>query len=98
MRRALLVLAPLLGWPAGATAVPGPTLTLKAPRATSYLHRIEFVGRITPATPDARVHLLRGTTHVAFARVRPLLVIFSALYLLSLIGVLVAYLIARSIF
>jgi lipoprotein-anchoring transpeptidase ErfK/SrfK len=70
VRRALLVFVPLLAWPAGAAAQVGPTLTLKAPRATTYLHRIEFAGRLTPATPDARVHLLRGATHVASTRVR----------------------------
>ena len=70
MRRALFVLVPLLAWPASITALPGPTLTLKAPNATSYLHRIEFAGRMSPAAPDARVHLFRGTTLVATVRVR----------------------------
>ena len=75
MRRALLVLVSLAAWPAAAAALPGPrlgaTLTLKAPKATAYLHRIEFVGRLTPSAPDARVRLLRGTTLVAAGRVRP---------------------------
>ena len=70
MRRALLVLVLLPAWPASVTALPSPTLTLKAPRATSYLHRIEFVGRVSPAAPDARVRLLRDTTLVATARLR----------------------------
>ena len=75
MRRALLVLVSLAAWPAAAAALPGPrlgaTLTLKAPKATTYLHRIEFVGRLSPSAPDARVRLLRGTTLVATGRVRP---------------------------
>jgi lipoprotein-anchoring transpeptidase ErfK/SrfK len=70
VRRALLVLAFLLAWPAGATALPGPTLTLKAPKATSYLHKIDFAGRMSPASPDARVHLFRGTALVTSVRVR----------------------------
>ena len=70
VRRALLVLAVTLALPAGAGALPTPTLTLKAPKATMYLHRIEFVGRLAPATPDARIRLMRGSTLVAVGRVR----------------------------
>jgi lipoprotein-anchoring transpeptidase ErfK/SrfK len=74
VRRALLVFIALAAWPAVAGALPGPTvtptLTLKAPKATRYLHRIEFVGRVSPAAPDARVRLLRGTTLVAVGQVR----------------------------
>ena len=75
MRRATIVLALLAAWPAGAGALPGPTfattLTLKAPKATAYLHRIEFVGRLTPPAKDARVRLMKGETLVAYGRVRP---------------------------
>jgi L,D-transpeptidase catalytic domain/Putative peptidoglycan binding domain len=75
VRRALLVFVALAAWPAAAAALPGPrlgtTLTLKAPKATAYLHRIEFVGRLSPTAPDARVRLMRGTTLVATGRVRP---------------------------
>jgi lipoprotein-anchoring transpeptidase ErfK/SrfK len=75
VRRALLVLVSLAAWPAVAAALPGPrldaTLTLKAPKATMYLHRIEFVGRLSPSVPDARIRLLRGTTLVTTGRVRP---------------------------
>lgn len=75
MRRALIVLVSLAVWPAAAAALPGPrlapTLTLKAPKATSYLHRIEFVGRLSPNAHDARVRLLRGSVVVATARARP---------------------------
>ena len=73
VRRAL-VLALLVASPAAANALPeaafGTTLTLKAPRATSYLHRIEFVGRLTPPAKDARVRLLKGTKLVAYGHVR----------------------------
>jgi lipoprotein-anchoring transpeptidase ErfK/SrfK len=69
MRRALVVLVPLIAWPAGASAEV-PALTLKAPGATMYLHKIDFAGRLTPAVENARVRLLRGTTLVATARVR----------------------------
>ncbi len=73
MRRALLVLLPLVAWPTAATAKPvaaDATLALKAPAATMYLHRIEFVGRMIPAAKDARVRLVRGDTFVAYGRVR----------------------------
>ncbi len=75
VRRAL-VLVLLAAWPAAARALPGPTvattvLTLKAPKATSYLHRIEFVGRLIPPARGARVRLLKGTTFVAYGHVRP---------------------------
>jgi L,D-transpeptidase-like protein/putative peptidoglycan binding protein len=75
VRRALLVLVSLAAWPAAAAALPGPslgpTLTLKAPKATAYLHRIEFIGRLSPGAPDARVRLMRGRTLVTTGRVRP---------------------------
>jgi hypothetical protein len=74
VRRALLVLGLLVAWPAAATPLPGPTfdptLTLKAPPATTYLHRIEFVGRLDPPAKDARVRLLRGTDLVTYGRIR----------------------------
>jgi hypothetical protein len=74
VRRAFVVIVILLATPAAAGAVRAPTvastLTLKAPKATSYLHRIEFAGRLSPSAPDARVRLLRGTTLVATGQVR----------------------------
>ena len=74
MRRALLVLGLLVAWPAAATPLPvpttAPTLTLKAPKATTYLHRIEFVGRLSPPAKDARVRLLKGEALVAYGHVR----------------------------
>jgi hypothetical protein len=70
VRRGVLVLVSLVAWPAGAGA-DTPVLTLKAPAATTYLHKIDFAGRLSPAAENARVRLVRGTTVVATARVRP---------------------------
>lgn len=49
----------LLAWPGGGLATPPPVLTLKAPPATHFGHRIEFAGRIVPAIPGARIRLYR---------------------------------------
>jgi hypothetical protein len=74
VRRALIVLVSLAAWPLAATAQaqPGqaPTLTLKAPRATTYLHTIDFVGRLSPPAKDARVRLMKGHRLIAYGRVR----------------------------
>jgi peptidoglycan hydrolase-like protein with peptidoglycan-binding domain len=69
VRRALSLALVLLVWPSSAGAA-APTLTLKAPGATRYLHQVDFVGRISPAAPGARVRLVRGGTTVTTARVR----------------------------
>jgi L,D-transpeptidase catalytic domain/Putative peptidoglycan binding domain len=75
VRRAVPVLVSLAAWPAAATALPGPTngatLMLKAPKTTTYLHRIEFDGRLSPTTKGARVRLFRGERLVAYGHVRP---------------------------
>jgi hypothetical protein len=68
--RALPLALLLLVWPASAAAMP-PTLTLKGPKATTYLHGVDFTGRLSPVAPDARVRLMRGTTVVSTTRVRP---------------------------
>jgi lipoprotein-anchoring transpeptidase ErfK/SrfK len=68
--RALPLALLLLVWPASATAA-APTLTLKGPKATTYLHGVDFTGRLSPVAPDARVRLMRGTTVVSTRRVRP---------------------------
>src|SRR6266540_2083923 len=72
--RAVLRVAPLLlalGWPAaGLAATPVPVLTLKAPPATRFGHRIEFVGRLIPVVPGARVRLYRRDTPVTSAPAR----------------------------
>jgi hypothetical protein len=72
VRRALPLALLLLAWPASATATiaPGTTLTLKGPGATTYLHTVDFAGRLSPAVPDARVRLLRGSTVVTTTRTR----------------------------
>ena len=75
VRRALIVLVSLAAWPIAATAqaqpTQAPTLTLKAPKATTYLHKVDFVGRLSPAAEDARVRLMRGSRLVAYgARAR----------------------------
>ncbi|MGE5272954.1 MAG: L,D-transpeptidase family protein [Verrucomicrobiota bacterium] len=69
MRRALPLALLLLVWPAAAAAG-APTLTLTGPKATTYLHTIDFAGRLSPAVPDARVRLVRGSTIVTTTRVR----------------------------
>ena len=69
MGHALVLLVSLVAWPGGARAE-APTLSLTAPKATSYLHKVDFVGRLSPAVPDARVRLVRGTTLVSTGRVR----------------------------
>jgi hypothetical protein len=69
VRRALPLALLVLVWPSPAGAA-APTLTLKAPGATTYLHQVDFAGRMAPAAPGARVRLMRGTTTVATARVR----------------------------
>jgi N-acetylmuramoyl-L-alanine amidase len=70
VRRALVVIVVMLAWPGSTTAQSGPVLTLEAPKATMYLHKVDFIGRLTPAVRDARVRLLRGTTLVTTGRVR----------------------------
>jgi len=69
VRRALLLALLLLVWPSSAGAA-RPALTLKAPGATTYLHQIDFAGRMSPTAPGARVRLVRGTSTVATTRVR----------------------------
>ena len=70
MRRLVPLALLLLAWPTSATAA-APALTLTGPPATTYLHTIDFAGRLSPAAPGARVRLMRGSTLVATTRVRP---------------------------
>jgi L,D-transpeptidase-like protein/putative peptidoglycan binding protein len=70
VRRALPLVLLLLVWPAPATAA-APTLTLNGPKATTYLHGVDFTGRLSPAAPDARVRLMRGSTVVGTTRISP---------------------------
>jgi lipoprotein-anchoring transpeptidase ErfK/SrfK len=69
VRRTLPLALLFLAWAGPAAGTP-PTLTLKGPNATTYLHQVDFVGRLSPAAPGARVRLMRGTTTVATTRVR----------------------------
>jgi L,D-transpeptidase catalytic domain/Putative peptidoglycan binding domain len=72
VRRALPLALLLLVWPASApaTTTPAPVLMLKGPTATTYLHAVDFAGHISPAVPDARVRLMRGSTMVTATRTR----------------------------
>jgi L,D-transpeptidase catalytic domain/Putative peptidoglycan binding domain len=69
VRRALPLALLLLVWPSSAGAA-APTLTLRAPGATIYLHQVDFAGRLSPAAPGARLRLMRGATTVATTRAR----------------------------
>jgi len=66
-RLALVVLA--LACPASAGAQVS-AVTLKAPGATHFGHRIEFVGRVAPNAPGTRVRIQRGPTFIAAGSVR----------------------------
>jgi hypothetical protein len=66
-RFVLLVVA--LACPAAANAQVS-AVTLKAPGATHFGHRIEFVGRLSPSTPGMHVRILRDGTFVAAGTVR----------------------------
>ena len=69
----VLRLVPLLlflAWPvSGLTATP-PVLTLNAPPATHFGHRVEFVGHLVPAVHGARIRLYRRTKLVALGAAR----------------------------
>jgi N-acetylmuramoyl-L-alanine amidase len=69
VRRAAPLVLLLLVWPASATAT-AQTLTLNGPKATTYLHGVDFTGRLSPVAPDARVRLMRGSTVISTTRVR----------------------------
>jgi L,D-transpeptidase catalytic domain/Putative peptidoglycan binding domain len=58
----VLRLVPLLiflAWPTGGLTATPPVLTLNAPPATRFGHRIVFAGRIAPAVTGARIRLYR---------------------------------------
>lgn len=69
VRRAILVTCVVVAWPSVAHTA-APVLTLRAPKATTYLHTVDFVGRVSPPARNARVRLVRGTKLVALGRVR----------------------------
>jgi lipoprotein-anchoring transpeptidase ErfK/SrfK len=81
MRRLLLLSVVVLAFPAVArpddsppppptTTTASPVLTLKGPKATTYGHQIDFVGRLSPATAGIHVRLLRGSVFVAATSTR----------------------------
>src|SRR5438270_4214250 len=69
VRRALVVLLSLLAFP-GAAAAQGETLSLKAPSATAFGHRIDFAGRLSPSQPGARIRLYNRGHFVAAVPLR----------------------------
>jgi N-acetylmuramoyl-L-alanine amidase len=46
------------------------TVTLHAPRATAYGHRIDFAGRVSPSAPGTTVRLYRGSNFIRSTQVR----------------------------
>jgi L,D-transpeptidase catalytic domain/Putative peptidoglycan binding domain len=71
--RRLALLLFVFAWPAQSladTPAPAPTLTLKAPGATTFGHRIELDGRLMPAVPGARIALFRGDVFVTASAAR----------------------------
>jgi L,D-transpeptidase catalytic domain/Putative peptidoglycan binding domain len=71
VRRVLLLAALVLSFPATAQPADGSRLTLTAPGATTFGHRIDFRGRLTPSVRGTRVRLMRGTMFVAAAPTEP---------------------------
>jgi N-acetylmuramoyl-L-alanine amidase len=69
MRKLLLAVVAAAIFPTAASAWTTP-LTLKAPKATQFGHRIEFVGRLVPAKRGVLVRLYRGRVLVTSGRVR----------------------------
>jgi hypothetical protein len=69
LRIGLVAITLLVAAPAAAKQ-PATTLTLKAPRATTYGHKIDFTGRLHPARLRATVRLFRGAISIASTRVR----------------------------
>ncbi len=61
----LVIAAAALAFPAAAAPADAPEITLTAPGATTFGHRIDFRGRVAPPAPGTRVELRRGDTLVA---------------------------------
>jgi hypothetical protein len=70
VRTTLLAATAVLFSATASAADPAATLTLRGPAATSYGHRVDFAGRLTPTVPGARIRLLRGSTFVAATSLR----------------------------
>jgi peptidoglycan hydrolase-like protein with peptidoglycan-binding domain len=77
VRRLVLVAAVLIAVPAAAAARTGDgartaaLLTLRGPGATTYGHKVDFTGRLSPAVAGKRVELRRGSYFVAAAATKP---------------------------
>jgi lipoprotein-anchoring transpeptidase ErfK/SrfK len=65
VRPAVIALLLVLGPSAATASSSGVALTLKGPRATTYGHRVDFAGRLSPSVPGARIRLYRGATLIA---------------------------------
>ena len=63
MSTRLAVLGAVLafGAPAAAASHEAETLSLRGPKATTYGHQVDFVGRLSPKADSARIRLWRGT-------------------------------------
>jgi hypothetical protein len=70
VRTLLAVVAGALLLPGAAAAQAPGVLTLKAPGKTTFGHRIELVGRLSPAQPGLRVRILRGSEFVTAGQIR----------------------------
>ena len=72
MSTRLAVLAALLtfGTSAAAASHEAELLTLIGPKATTYGHRVDFVGRLSPTVHGARIRLWRGTDFIAATDLR----------------------------
>ena len=53
------------GAPAAAASHEAGALSLRGPKATTYGHHVDLVGRLSPKANDARIRLWRGTTLIA---------------------------------
>ncbi len=67
MSARLAVLGAVLafGAPAAAASHEAKTLSLRGPKATTYGHQVDFVGRLSPKADSARIRLWRGDTLIA---------------------------------
>jgi hypothetical protein len=69
VRRTICLLVALCTF-APAAAAATPYVTLKAPKATRFGHRIEVVGRLVPSRPGKVVQLYRGKQLVTTGKIR----------------------------
>lgn len=67
MRRSIVIAVALLAFPAAAHPTATATITLRAPGATTFGHKIDFRGRLAPASKGTRIRLMRGERLVTAA-------------------------------